>query len=245
MSVRIIAILGFVGLLLIGLAVWWQVEAPRVEDVQALLVDKQAEATAKLAAQARAGDPKAQFALAEVYRVGKGVEANPTAALKWYEAAARQGLLAAQYELGRMYELGEGVKEDDARAVEWYRLAAQLGRYPKAAYRLGNMAFNGRGLPHDYNVATDWYRRAAERGHPVAQFLMGAMYAEGWGVDKDLVAADMWYKLAQPHGKQIRAEDQRYDVDKALADLEAKMSRFQLDQARERVRDWMPKPTGR
>jgi hypothetical protein len=46
--------------------------------------------------KAASGDPTAQFALALIYRVGHGVEADPDEARRWLNAAAQQGHQSAQ-----------------------------------------------------------------------------------------------------------------------------------------------------
>jgi TPR repeat protein len=74
-----------------------------------------------LAAQ---GNAAAQFNLAQMYRLGQGIPADPALARHWYIAAADQGHGYAQYNLGLMYEFGHGTAPDLARARLWYRRAA-------------------------------------------------------------------------------------------------------------------------
>ena len=73
---------------------------------------------------ARQGDAAAQFDLAQLYRLGKGIPEDPHLAFVWYEKAAAQGHGYAQYNLGAMYELGHGTPRDLAKAHEWYMRAA-------------------------------------------------------------------------------------------------------------------------
>ena len=189
---------------------------------------------------AEKGDIASVYALAGLYREGRGTERDAKAALRWYSKAADKGLVVAQFALGSMYEAGNGVKQDSFRAAEWYSLAAGLGRHSGAQFALGQLYFHGRGKPNDYGEAISWYRKAAKQGHGPAQFLMGAMHREGWAVDRDYVEAYMWYSLAMPKAAEVRAVDRRYDPAKALDEVAAKMNKFQIAEAIAKVKAWRP-----
>ena len=89
---------------------------------------------------AQAGDDRAQFNLAQMYRLGKGIPVDLALARRWYEAAASQNHSTAQYLLGVMYENGHGVPKDLNRARSWYQRAANLNFVPAkdALEQLGN-----------------------------------------------------------------------------------------------------------
>ena len=70
--------------------------------------------------QAQAGNQRAQFNLALMYRNGTGVSKDPALAASWYRKAAEQGFGLAQGALGEMYEQGEGVPKDLSQAMYWY-----------------------------------------------------------------------------------------------------------------------------
>ena len=74
-----------------------------------------------------AGVPEARLRLAEQYRLGRGLPANPLEAFIWTKSAAEQGLPAAQLALGDAYERGLGVPPMPVEAYVWYILAAQSG----------------------------------------------------------------------------------------------------------------------
>ena len=61
--------------------------------------------------------PRAQYALARMYRRGEGVPQDHAEAARWYRQAAQQGLAHAQSDLGVLYETGRGVARDYAEAV--------------------------------------------------------------------------------------------------------------------------------
>jgi localization factor PodJL len=74
-----------------------------------------------------AGVPEARLRLAEQYRLGRGLPANPLESFIWTKSAAEQGLPAAQLALGDAYERGLGVPPMPVEAYVWYILAAQSG----------------------------------------------------------------------------------------------------------------------
>jgi TPR repeat protein len=74
------------------------------------------------------GDPRAQRALAGLYRSGEGVGQDLPKAARLYRLAAEQGNDDAQLNLGRMYLDGVGVERDPVQAYLWLGLAAAPGR---------------------------------------------------------------------------------------------------------------------
>ena len=66
----------------------------------------------------------AQFNLAAMYDLGRGVPQDDAEALRWYRLAADQGNASAQANLGRMYAEGRGVPQDRVAAHMWLSLAA-------------------------------------------------------------------------------------------------------------------------
>jgi uncharacterized protein len=91
--------------------------------------------------KAEAGNPSAQFALAEAYDFGKGAAQSDKSALLWYRKSADQGFAPAQNSLGLMYRTGKGVEQNKEQAVAWYRKAAKQGD-AKAMFNLGTAYFN-------------------------------------------------------------------------------------------------------
>ena len=80
-----------------------------------------------LRAKAKNGVAEAQFALANKYDIGDGVEQDHAEAAKWFRKAAEQGLAKAQGNLGLMYDNGRGVPQSDTAAFGWGRIAADQG----------------------------------------------------------------------------------------------------------------------
>ena len=74
--------------------------------------------------EADAGNPEAQFYVAQIYEKGLGTEPDFAKAAAWYERSADKGYGASQVALGYLYEQGLGVEQDPERAISWYRKAA-------------------------------------------------------------------------------------------------------------------------
>ena len=77
--------------------------------------------------EAKAGDPKAQTYVGEMFEQGLGTTPDYETAVAWYRKAAEQGYERAQMNLGAMYERGRGVEKDELQALNWYRRATGLG----------------------------------------------------------------------------------------------------------------------
>jgi len=76
--------------------------------------------------EAKAGDPKAQTYVGEMFEQGLGTMPDYQTAVAWYRKAAEQGFERAQMNLGSMYERGLGVEQDDVEALNWYRRATGM-----------------------------------------------------------------------------------------------------------------------
>lgn len=109
-----------------------------------------ARAVAEWRAPAAAGDPDAQFNLAQAYRLGRGVGEDPRQAETLYARAAARGHLKAADNYGLLL-FQDGRREE---AMPYITSAAERGD-PRAQYLLGIAHFNG-----DF-VARDWVRAYA------------------------------------------------------------------------------------
>ncbi|HYC63248.1 MAG TPA: tetratricopeptide repeat protein, partial [Reyranellaceae bacterium] len=103
------------------------------------------------------GNVDAQYRIAVLYDLGRGVAQDYAAAVRWYRLAADKGHANAQHNLATMYEMGEGVEPDYAlaAAIVWFRRAAMQG-YAPAQCSLGVMYALGRGVRRDDIEAYKW-----------------------------------------------------------------------------------------
>ena len=111
---------------------------------------------------AEQGDPSAQYNIAQLYRLGRGVPKNFTKASQWYEKAALQWHSAARHNLAVLYEKGHGVPLNYAKAFEWYEKAA-MQNYGIAQFNLAVMYSIGQGTKRNLTKAYIWYTIAADQ----------------------------------------------------------------------------------
>ncbi len=185
-----------------------------------------------LADAATAGDANALFEIGARYTEGRGVQADPAEAAKWYKLAADEGLAPAQYRYGNVLEKGTGVSRDLKQAAEYYRLAGDAGN-ASAMHNLAVLYASGATGQPDYPAAVEWFGRAADLGVADSQFNLAILLARGNGVKQDLEESYKWFAIAAKGGDKDAAQ-KRDEVAKA-------MRKEQLDNARARVDQWQPK----
>jgi cell division septation protein DedD len=127
-----------------------------------------ATASEKWLPHAEAGDADALFNLAQTYRLGRGVPADPERATALYRQAAAQGHVAAASSYAvALYAAGR-----EAEAMPLLQAAAQGGD-AKARYLVGLAHFNGDWLPRDWPRAYALVSLAARTGVPAAHAALG------------------------------------------------------------------------
>lgn len=140
------------------------------EGVDAWQAKDYAKAIAEWRGPARAGDPDAQFNLAQAYKLGHGVPLDLKLAQDWYQKAANQGHEQAQVNLGLiLFQNG-----DRKGAMPWIEKASDRGE-PRAQYVLGTAHFNGDFVPRDWVKAYALMARAAASGLPQAATSLSQM----------------------------------------------------------------------
>ena len=166
-----------------------------------------------LIAAANAGDSRAQYLLAERYRIGDEWTAQDyVEAARWYRRAAEQGHPAAQNDYGSICLNGMGVLKDAAEAARWYRKAAEQG-LAMAQFHYALRCLHGDGVERDDTEAVLWLGKAAEQGHVEATGQLGTCYRFARGVKRNTVLA------AQLHVKA--REERRHRVGVAAMGGEA------------------------
>lgn len=141
---------------------------------------------------ANRGDARAQYSMAVMYELGRGVLHDYSEAARWYEQSATQGYAMARNNLGMLYESGLGVPQDYAIAFDYYRQAAEQG-LPSAQYNLALMYYEGLGSARNFEESARWLAVSAKQGFSSAQYNLGVMYENGYGVSQDYAEAAKWY----------------------------------------------------
>ena len=109
-------------------------------------------------------NPDALFHLAQAYRLGRGVPADPVRATALYRQAAAQGHVAA----AARYAIQLYADRREREAMPLLQAAADAGDAP-ACYLMGIAHFNGDWLPQDWPRAFALVSLAAREGLPAAK----------------------------------------------------------------------------
>jgi len=180
------------------LAAW--AAAGTEEGLAALEKEDYRTARAEFIAAAEGGDAEAQFQLAEMFRKGQGVSANPRLAARWYEPSVAQGHAHAAARLGILLWNGDGVSKKRDRALELLRKGVEGNSRP-AQYKLALLYYKGEKVGLASEAAYELFHKAAEQGHPNAQCIYASALKRGKiGGKKDSEAAVKWYRKAAAQG---------------------------------------------
>ena len=140
-----------------------------------------------LQAEAKNGEPSAQYHVAEFLATGYRTEENRvlirqniTAAFSWYEKAAMKGDIDATERLADLLSAGQGCDKDINRAIELYKVAIEEGS-SMAALNLG-ATYRDQG---NYKKAFEYYCLAAKMDGVDYSFQVGLCYYYGVGVPAD------------------------------------------------------------
>ncbi|WP_295420465.1 tetratricopeptide repeat protein [Sulfurovum sp.] len=156
---------------------------------------------------AKKGDAQAQYNVGLIYANGKGVKADVSEAMQWYEKAAKQGIGTAQYNLAQLYyQKGEnGEPHAYEKAKYWYEKA--IKNSIKEAYNnLASLYMDAKGVAKDEKRAFELFAKAADLGDSAAQVNVAVMYAWGKEVKHDKMKAYENLKKALKSGKSEASE---------------------------------------
>ncbi len=138
------------------------------------------------------GTPGACYMVGNLYRLGRGVEADSRLALEWLEKAAAKKSWGAMLMLANMYRKGEGCTRDLVVAEEWAKKAvAELtplaeNGLAEAQRGLADCYANGWGVEKSYELAAKWYGEAYDGRDWLSTGRLARLYASGDGVPQNL-----------------------------------------------------------
>lgn len=159
----------------------------------------------QLKKNAKSGNARAQFSLANMYHHGINTKRDIKLAFYWYSQVAELGYPTAQFNLAEFYYEGIGTPKDVSRALFWYEKAAQQD-FIDAQYKLAKIYLHRKNIKEvEY-----WYKRAAKLGFLQAQLDLAQLYEKDLGVDRNLKLAQYWYEKS---AVQSNAEAQYYLAD--------------------------------
>ena len=151
-----------------------------------------------LLAQAKGGDPEAEWEVADRYADGckdkEGkimVRRSARRAAQWFRRAAEHGNSAAQNNLGILLSNGSGVRKNVEQALFWLRKAFHTGNSCVAQ----NIAITYR-ESGDLRAAVKWFRKSADEGDGDALIQLGIHHYWGKGTRKNPKAAVQCFRIA-------------------------------------------------
>lgn len=145
------------------------------------------------------GSVEAEYSMAIMYRLGKGINADKEKCLMHLQNLAEIDHEQSLYQLGLAFQKGEDFDIDYSQAKNYYERAATLGHLG-SQNNLGIFYRFGYGCEKNYEEAFRWFKKAAENGHVGAQNNLGFMYKNGYGCEKDYEQAFYWYRLSSEEG---------------------------------------------
>ena len=164
------------------------------------------EALSAAQTSAKQHNPLGLFAMAQLVRLGDGVDKDPLKAGELAKEAvagllplAQGGDVWAQFELGLAYSAGLGVEKQPEEAVKWFRKTIEQG-FALGQAALGRCYLGGIGVKKDPDEAFQWLQKAADQGFPEALLLVGHCYLNGLGVGKSAQGALTWYTKSAEAG---------------------------------------------
>ena len=153
------------------------------------------------------GNIEAQYHMGLVHKQGKGVEANPTIALKWFYIAAEAGhkqaiSLTQNGETGMLPKptnTAKNLSKYFSDAVMLYK-ASVVKNKPDWQFKLGCLFEAGLGVDQDYAEAAHWYKLASDQKHDAAHAALGKLHFHGLGVANSTAQAVDLFTISAANG---------------------------------------------
>ena len=150
------------------------------------------------------GYATAYGALADAYRIGRGVEIDDAQAAEYMRLGALAGIGNLRVAMGEYYREGWGVPQSYAEARRWFEVAALNGQ-SNAVTALGDLYRRGQGVEVDYGRALGLYLSAAANNETDAMNNVGMAYLRGEGVAENQPQAIFWLTRATDAGNPYSA----------------------------------------
>jgi uncharacterized protein len=180
---------------------------------------------------------EAQFALAQAYAFGRGVDSDKDQSLRWLRRAAGNDHTPAMLNLAKLLDEGRGMPTNPDEATIWISRAAQLGD-AEAQYQFAERLAAGRGIPADPRAALSWLKRAAAQGQAAALYRLGRLALKRDMSIAENIGAYAWLTLAINQG----ADEVKTEATRDRTELTKSMTPGDVAAAMEKVKAWKPVP---
>ena len=149
-------------------------------------------------------DAPVQYALAQLYYKGQGIDADPEASFYWYLKSALQNYTPSMFKAGCFLKNGTGVEQSASKALDLFLKAAEKGDL-QSCLQVGRMYYYGEGIPKDVNQSFYFRKKAADSGDREALADLAWMYEKGEGTGKNIQKALECYQLVAQSTMSIHA----------------------------------------
>lgn len=171
---------------------------------------------------AESGNVQAQYKLAFMYEIGRGVEKDTDKAKQWYKQSADKDYAAAKFRLQYLDIQKTGFKPQHAKWLENLKDAANNGD-EEAMYLVAELYEAGTGVEMDLDMARRYFQKATAKGNPNAETRLFKI-DQKINANKQQTAAS---KAAQKEAEQDKAEEQRQRAQQAQAEEERRQRELQ------------------
>ncbi|MEM9411825.1 MAG: tetratricopeptide repeat protein [Planctomycetota bacterium] len=139
----------------------------------------------------KAGDLDARYVMAQLHRLGAGLEQSDKIATSLLESAANNDHGPSLVALANL-----NFSNAPAKALRQYESAAQNGE-TNAMIKMGDIAENGQlGMRRNFKRAFHYYWTASQQGNFAGDFHVARCYEKGIGVSPNSVDATRYYRKA-------------------------------------------------
>lgn len=156
--------------------------------------------------KAEKGDADAQYQLAEMYSMARGVDQDYGKAADWARQAADQGNAKAQYRLASILYHEHNSQKLQPEVLQLF-LKARVGLEllakkddSDAKGKLGILYVRGIGVQKDLEQAAQLFEESAKAGFVKAQADLAGSYLMGSGVTRNPTTAGYWFEKAAKAG---------------------------------------------
>lgn len=165
----------------------------RAQNVVGYLLDRgegvkqNSTAAASYFAAASADYPLAQYNLAVLTLLGRGVPKDEAKAMQMFESSMKEAAVDLAAVRLSIYYLKKGNQD---KAWMWANEGANRGNVT-AYYLLGRMLYERK----EYQEAYNWLTKASQASEPNAPAILSAMYKHGHGMDQNMKMAASWWLI--------------------------------------------------
>ncbi len=133
------------------------------------------------------GNRDARIRIAEIYRDGRGMEADGEKAIEWFTKILNDKSLpenerfAAAFEIAKMFRKGIAVEQSDEKSVKFFKLATKshLSIARTACNELVKIYCASEEITPNVGMAIHWLKKSAELGSKKANFTLAKIFRDG------------------------------------------------------------------